>query len=82
MSIDRTVETPGDGNPYANAKGRVYSMDAAPAPGEEVQVADLRSCTFNALVLLSLCFGEHVERPEPVRISPPTVTIIQPPKKN
>lgn len=84
MSIDRTAETPGDGNPQANARGRVFTMDAAAQPeGEKpVEVADLRSCTFNALVLLSLCFGEHAERPEPIRIQPPTVTIqIQPPKK-
>jgi hypothetical protein len=65
--------TPGDGNPQANAKGRVYSKDAS--GGEQIQVADLRSCTFNALMIISLCMGNPEPKPDIKTYNPPTVTI-------
>jgi len=88
MSIDRNAETPGDGNAQANARGRVYSKDASSpssdssADGEQIQVADLRTCTFNALMLISLCMGNGEAKPELKILRPPTVTIqIGPDKK-
>ena len=57
MVLSRTEETPGDGNVAANARGRVYSMDASPtadAGAEEIEVASLRKCLHVAVTLCNL----------------------------
>jgi hypothetical protein len=87
MSVDPNAETPGDGNPQANAKGRVYSMDASPqssADDEEIEVAGLREkcgAFLLGLQLLTLEPKDWEERPE-LRIPrpSPTVTIQSGPK--
>jgi hypothetical protein len=81
-----TTDTPGDGNQKANAMGTVLSTEAPPQDADKpVQVADLRSCTYSALVALSMCFGNPNVGNDPSKpIQPimpaPQVQIIQGPK--
>lgn len=80
MSTNYKVETPGDGNPQANAKGRVYSMDPASqssADSEEIEVAGLKSCSFGAMMLLTVLLdpANAEGKPEVKLPPPPTVTI-------
>ena len=77
MVFNRTEETPGDGNLAANAKGRVYSMDAQPPAGddpEEIEVAGLRKCLHVAVTLCTLWLSPQEADPLP-EIQSPSSTV-------
>jgi hypothetical protein len=83
-----TADTPGDGNQKANAMGTVLSTETPPQEGDgdkPIQVADLRSCTYSMLVVLSMCFGDpnvgtNARKPVQPILPAPQVQIIQGPK--
>jgi hypothetical protein len=84
MSIPREAETPGDGNPQTNARGRVYTTETS-ADGEEIEVAGLKDASFGAWMIFTVCmvpFGGDVEPKPDIRpVVEQTVTVTQKPRK-
>lgn len=87
MSIPREAETPGDGNPQMNAKGRVYTTETS-ADDEEIEVAGLKGASFGAYMLFTVCHamvpnsGADVEeRPVFTPSIEQTVKVTQRPRK-